>query len=97
MHLYDVYEYPYLAVIDPRTGECIKTYNHITVDILMSALNDMLSSHPSPGCITSNSIHLKKWNNCTATSTKESSASNSSVRVKFPTFVISFLNVLFLI
>lgn len=78
VHLYDVYEYPYLAVIDPRTGECVKTYNHITVDILMSALNDMLSSHPSPECISSDSMHSKKWNNCTATATKESSASNSS-------------------
>lgn len=82
MHLYDVYEYPYLAVIDPRTGECVKTYNHVTVDILMSALNDMLSSHPSPECVSSDSVHSKKWNNCTATATKESSASNSSVCVE---------------
>ncbi|XP_012346584.1 UBX domain-containing protein 7 isoform X1 [Apis florea] len=78
VHLYDVYEYPYLAVIDPRTGECMKTYNHITVDILISALNDMLSSHPSPECVSSDSVHSKEWNNCTATTTKECSSSNSS-------------------
>lgn len=78
VHLYDVYEYPYLAVIDPRTGECMKTYNHITVDILISALNDMLSSHPSPECISSDSVHSKEWNTCTATTTKECSSSNSS-------------------
>lgn len=78
VHLYDVYEYPYLAVIDPRTGECMKTYNHITVDILISALNDMLSSHPSPECVSSDSVHSKEWNTCTATTTKECSSSNSS-------------------
>lgn len=78
IHLYDVYEYPYLAIIDPRTGERMQTYNHITVDILMSALNDMLSSHPSPECVTGNSINSKKWGNCTATATKEASASDSS-------------------
>ncbi|XP_006618263.1 UBX domain-containing protein 7 isoform X1 [Apis dorsata] len=78
VHLYDVYEYPYVAVIDPRTGECMKTYNHITVDILISALNDMLSSHPSPECVSSDSVHSKEWNNCTATTTKECSSSNSS-------------------
>ncbi|XP_012173004.1 UBX domain-containing protein 7 [Bombus terrestris] len=78
VHLYDVYEYPYLAIIDPRTGECMKTYNHITVDTLISALNDMLSSHSSPECASSNSIHSKKWNNCTATATEGSSTSNSS-------------------
>ncbi|XP_076760780.1 UBX domain-containing protein 7 [Xylocopa sonorina] len=82
VHLYDVYEYPYLAVIDPRTGECMETYNHITVDILISVLNDMLSSHPSPECVTSNakvceSVDSKKWNNCTATTTKEASVTNS--------------------
>jgi hypothetical protein len=54
--------YPYLAIIDPRTGECIKTYNNITVDNLMSDLNDMLSTHASPesASVTSNS---KDWNN----------------------------------
>lgn len=82
VHLYDVYEYPYLAVIDPRTGECMKTYNHITVDILISALNDMLSSHPSPECVSSDSVHSKEWNNCTATTTKECSSSNSSVCIE---------------
>lgn len=82
VHLYDVYEYPYLAVIDPRTGECMKTYNHITVDILISALNDMLSSHPSPECVSSDSVHSKEWNTCTATTTKECSSSNSSVCIE---------------
>ncbi|XP_053973179.1 UBX domain-containing protein 7 [Hylaeus volcanicus] len=73
---YNVSEYPYLAVIDPRTGECMQIYNHITVDILMSALNDMLSTHPSPECVSSESFSSKKWNNCTATATNENSVSN---------------------
>ena len=76
---YNVSEYPYLAVIDPRTGECMHTYNHITVDILMSALNDMLSSHPSPESVSNDSFNYKKWNSCTATTAEESSVSNSAV------------------
>ncbi|XP_017883811.1 UBX domain-containing protein 7 [Ceratina calcarata] len=78
IHLYEVYEYPHLAVIDPRTGECMQTYNHITVDSLMSVLNDMLSSHPSPECVTSNSSDAKKWKSSTATIIKESSSSDLS-------------------
>ncbi|KAK2577854.1 hypothetical protein KPH14_001117 [Odynerus spinipes] len=45
---YKVVNYPYLAVIDPRTGECIQKYNHITTDSLISDLNDILSIHASP-------------------------------------------------
>ncbi|KAL2729059.1 UBX domain-containing protein 7 isoform X1 [Vespula squamosa] len=45
---YKVINYPYLAVIDPRTGECIRKYNHITIDSLISDLNDILSIHASP-------------------------------------------------
>lgn len=70
VHLYDVYEYPYLAIIDPRTGECMQTYHHITVDILMSALNDMLSTHPSPECVSFDTLNSKDWNSA-ATITKE--------------------------
>ncbi|XP_034937286.1 UBX domain-containing protein 7 [Chelonus insularis] len=45
---YNVIEYPYLAVVDPRTGECMRSYNNITVDLLLTGLNDILSSQPSP-------------------------------------------------
>ncbi|XP_043278787.1 UBX domain-containing protein 7 [Venturia canescens] len=45
---YNVTNYPYLAIIDPRTGECMRSYNHITVDSLATGLNDMLSMHASP-------------------------------------------------
>ncbi|XP_066581271.1 UBX domain-containing protein 7 isoform X2 [Prorops nasuta] len=50
---YNVNKYPYLAIVDPRTGECMQTYNHITVDSLISMLNDMLSTHASPDSSTS--------------------------------------------
>ncbi|XP_033334136.1 UBX domain-containing protein 7 [Megalopta genalis] len=78
---YNVSEYPYVAVIDPRTGECMQTYHHITVEILMFALNDMLSSHPSPECVTNESFSSKKWSNhtATATTTNENSATNSKI------------------
>ncbi|EZA50683.1 hypothetical protein DMN91_003974 [Ooceraea biroi] len=66
---YNVVEYPYLAIVDPRTGECMKTYSNITVDNLMSDLNDMLSTHASPesASVTSNS---KDWNNFPTTPPK---------------------------
>lgn len=68
---YNVVSYPYLAIVDPRTGECMKTYNNITVDSLMSDLNDMLSTHASPESassqVTSNS---KDWNNFPTTPPK---------------------------
>ncbi|XP_076276237.1 UBX domain-containing protein 7 [Lasioglossum baleicum] len=75
---YNVSKYPYVAVIDPRTGECMKTYHHITVDILIFALNDMLSTHPSPECVSSESVSPKKLSNntATATTTNEDSATN---------------------
>ncbi|KAG7207021.1 hypothetical protein KM043_000910 [Ampulex compressa] len=60
---YNVLEYPYLAIIDPRTGECMRTYNHITVDTLISALNDMLSTHASPENAPQNTLNAKDWNN----------------------------------
>ncbi|KAI4493224.1 hypothetical protein M0802_009512 [Mischocyttarus mexicanus] len=58
---YKVIDYPYLAVIDPRTGECIRTYNHITIDSLISDLNDILSIHASPEGAT-NDIFSHKTN-----------------------------------
>lgn len=46
---YKVIGYPYLGVIDPRTGECLQILNDINVDQLIFMLNDILSSQPSPG------------------------------------------------
>ncbi|XP_011637392.1 LOW QUALITY PROTEIN: UBX domain-containing protein 7 [Pogonomyrmex barbatus] len=74
---YNVVVYPYLAIVDPRTGECMKTYNNITVDSLISDLNDVLSTHPSPESthpsptqVTSNT---KDWNNFPTTPPKRNS------------------------
>ncbi|XP_057323608.1 UBX domain-containing protein 7 isoform X1 [Microplitis mediator] len=47
---YNVLDYPYLAVVDPRTGECMRSYNTISMDHLLTGLNDVLSSQPSPDC-----------------------------------------------
>ncbi|KAH0540419.1 UBX domain-containing protein 7 isoform X1 [Cotesia glomerata] len=47
---YNVLEYPYLAVVDPRTGECMRSYSTISMDHLLTGLNDVLSSQPSPDC-----------------------------------------------
>ncbi|KAL0113538.1 hypothetical protein PUN28_012597 [Cardiocondyla obscurior] len=66
---YNVMVYPYLAIVDPRTGECMKTYNNITVDSLISELNDVLSTYPSPESsqVSSNS---KEWNDFPVTPPK---------------------------
>ncbi|KAK0168780.1 hypothetical protein PV327_002550 [Microctonus hyperodae] len=48
INFYNVTTYPYLAIVDPRTGECMRSYTNITVDSLLTGLNDMLSTHPSP-------------------------------------------------
>lgn len=66
---YNVVTYPYLAIVDPRTGECMKIYNSITVDSLISDLNDVLSTHPSPESsqVTSDS---KDWNDFPTTPPK---------------------------
>ncbi|XP_014478630.1 PREDICTED: UBX domain-containing protein 7 [Dinoponera quadriceps] len=60
---YNVIEYPYLAIIDPRTGECMRTYTNISVDSLISGLNDMLSTHASPDSASHDTSNSKDWNN----------------------------------
>lgn len=60
---YNVMEYPYLAIVDPRTGECMRTYNNISVDSLISDLNDMLSTHASPESASQDTSNSKDWNN----------------------------------
>ncbi|KAG5333041.1 UBXN7 protein, partial [Acromyrmex heyeri] len=67
---YNVMAYPYLAIVDPRTGECMKAYNNITVDSLISDLNDVLSTHPSPESATYVSSDSKDWNNFPTTPPK---------------------------
>ncbi|XP_020295182.1 UBX domain-containing protein 7 [Pseudomyrmex gracilis] len=67
---YNVVGYPYLAIVDPRTGECMKTYNTITVDSLMSDLNDLLSTHASPESATQVTSNSKDWNNFPSTPPK---------------------------
>ncbi|KAL7290127.1 hypothetical protein TKK_0015846 [Trichogramma kaykai] len=57
---YNVASYPYMAIIDPRTGECMRTIiNNITVDTLVSDLNDMLSTHASPDNVETTPIKKK--------------------------------------
>lgn len=67
---YNVVAYPYLAIVDPRTGECMKTYNNITVDSLISDLNDMLSTHASPESALQVTSNSKDWNNFPTTPPK---------------------------
>jgi len=68
--------YPYLAIVDPRTGECMKAYNNITVDSLISDLNDILSTHPSPESATYVSSDSKDWNNFPTTPPKRNTVAD---------------------
>lgn len=73
--------YPYLAIVDPRTGECMKTYSTITVDSLMSDLNDLLSTHASPESATQVTSNSKDWNNFPSTSPKRNSLAEQTKNV----------------
>ncbi|XP_033215407.1 UBX domain-containing protein 7 [Belonocnema kinseyi] len=70
---YNVAGFPYLAVVDPRTGECMRMYNHITVDSLVSGLNDMLSTHASPECAPQEPV-VDDWKNSSDSATKRALA-----------------------
>lgn len=70
IYFYNVVAYPYLAIVDPRTGECMRTYNNITVDSLISDLNDMLSTHASPESASQVTSNSKNWNNFPTTPPK---------------------------
>ncbi|XP_043478685.1 UBX domain-containing protein 7 isoform X1 [Leptopilina heterotoma] len=76
---YNVMSYPYLGVIDPRTGECMRIYNQVTVDSLTSGLNDMLSTHASPECAPQEPSVSDEWKNSSDSSMKRNLVSDSSV------------------
>ncbi|XP_051156560.1 UBX domain-containing protein 7 [Leptopilina boulardi] len=76
---YNVMGYPYLGVIDPRTGECMRIYNQITVDSLTSGLNDMLSTHASPECAPQEPSVSDDWKNSSDSSMKRNLVSDSSI------------------
>lgn len=80
-------EYPYLAIVDPRTGECMKTYNNITVDSLISDLNDMLSAHASPESASQVSPDSKDWNNFPTSPPKRNVLAEHLKNVSTPTFI----------
>lgn len=68
---YNVSEYPYLAVVDPRTGECMRTFNHITIDSLAAGLNDLLSIHASPDNTPQDPLKsAHEWDNFSVSSSK---------------------------
>lgn len=60
----------------------MQTYTNVTVDILMSALNDMLSTHPSPECVSNDSFNSKDWNSA-VTATKKNALPHLLVCTKF--------------
>lgn len=78
---YNVINYPYLAIIDPRTGECMRSYNHITVDTLVFGLNDMLSTHASPESTESSptKTDLNNSEPCFAENLQSDAVSNSVI------------------
>ena len=78
---YNVAAYPYLSVIDPRTGECMRIYNHITIDSLISGLNDMLSTHASPDCTPQEQSVGDEWKQSSDSSMKRNLVPDSLINV----------------
>ncbi|KAJ8667175.1 hypothetical protein QAD02_008837 [Eretmocerus hayati] len=76
---YNVDAYPYLAIIDPRTGECMRSMNHITVDTLVSDLNDMLSTHASPDNAESSPCKSKPASSDSEENLQSDTISNSNI------------------
>ncbi|RWS25434.1 UBX domain-containing protein 7-like protein [Leptotrombidium deliense] len=55
MQFYNVHQFPYVAILDPRTGEKLKSWNTIDSLTFLDAITEFLSDHPSPNGGPSNS------------------------------------------
>ena len=41
-------EYPYVAVIDPRTGECMRSWNNLNLPATIELLKSFMKEHNLP-------------------------------------------------
>lgn len=56
IQFYPVNQYPYISIIDPRTGELVISWSHIqTPDLFCEAVSDFLRDRPSPDGTTNHS------------------------------------------
>jgi len=75
---YPIGQYPYVAVLDPRTGERLLTINKFDALSFSETMTEFLREHPSPDGTShaSNGVNLNR-SNFTATASTSSTASTS--------------------
>jgi hypothetical protein len=75
MQFYNVSEFPYVAILDPRTGEKLRSWTTIDSVTFCDLVTEFLMEHPSPsGATAAETAAL----NAAATSTASASVSNHS-------------------
>lgn len=70
----------------------MKTYNNISVDSLISDLNDMLSTHASPESASQDASNSKDWNNFPTSPPKRNTLVDQTKNVSIPDFISQFHN-----
>lgn len=83
IQFYPVNQYPYISIIDPRTGELVESWNNIdSPDLFCEKITDFLRDRPSPDGTTNNSdapILNNLINGSTSASSVEVMATGSQV------------------
>lgn len=72
IQFYNVHEYPHVSILDPRTGEKLRTFSAGDADSLCEFITEFINEHPTPN---------GKVNN--ASSTPSSSSAPSSSQMDF--------------
>ena len=63
IQFYPVHTYPYISIIDPRTGELVQSWNNIQdPNILCEAITDFLRDRPTPDGTTNNGSNVPMAN-----------------------------------
>ena len=79
IQFYPVTQYPYIAIIDPRTGELVENFNNVqSPDLFLEQIIEFLRDRPSPDGTTNHqpiSTHLVNGSTSTAVVDIEPSAS----------------------
>ena len=50
-----MHEYPHVSILDPRTGEKLRTFSASDVDSLCEFITEFINEHPTPNGKTNNS------------------------------------------
>lgn len=55
VQFYNVHEYPHVSILDPRTGEKLRTFSAGDVDSLCEFITEFINEHPTPNGQSNNS------------------------------------------